>query len=168
MKLSKYINNRQKQKGFTLLELLMVIAVIGILATIAVPRMQNYSNKARFTEVINATAPYKLAAERCLMEQAQADCDGGQNGIPAGFSAAQGRVASVAVENGTITATGVSAEFPNSGDNAPTYILTPTLTNNGITWAVGGTCGTAGLCDATSTSTSTTNSAASTTPAPAK
>lgn len=161
---SKCIKNRSQQSGFTLLELLMVIAVIGILATIAVPRMQNYSAQARFTEVINAAAPYKLAVERCLMERAAADCDAGSNGIPAGYTTAQGHVASVGVVDGAITAAGVPADFPNAAtngntktttnnDNAnnattgPTYTLTPTPNANGVTWAVTGSCQTANLCN---------------------
>ena len=155
----KYQSKQIKQAGFTLLELLMVIAVIGILATIAVPRLQNYSNKARFTEVINATTPYKVAVERCLTEHTATDCDAGSNGIPMGFTVAQGRVASVGVVDGEITATGVAAEFPNNGASAPDYKLTPTSGNNGVTWAVKGSCGTDGLCDVTPIAANATNAA---------
>ena len=162
MNQSKCIKNRSKQSGFTLLELLIVIAVIGILATIAVPRMHNYSSQARFTEVINATAPYKLAVERCLMERAVADCDADSNGIPAGYNTAQGHVASVTVVDGVITATGVLADFPTEATNAktsnnngnsnsksmgPDYKLTPTPNATGVTWSVDGSCKTANLCN---------------------
>ena len=68
MNQSKYIKIQNKQAGFTLLELLMVIAVIGILATIAVPRLQNYSQKAKFTEVINIAGSYKMAVEKCIAD----------------------------------------------------------------------------------------------------
>ena len=66
-----------------------------------------------------------------------------------GFTVAQGRVASMGVVDGEITATGVATEFPNNGTNAPDYILTPTQGNNGVTWAVTGSCGTDSLCDVT-------------------
>ena len=140
MNLSKY--TKVKQAGFTLLELLMVIAVIGILATIAVPRLQDYSNKARFTEVVNSVSPYKAAVEICLLNNATG-CNAGAFGIPAGFNTAQGRVASVNVNNGTITATGTAAV------NGATYILIPTLNANSVTWAVdpNSTCVTQGLCN---------------------
>ena len=157
--MKKYKDNARyqigsEQKGFTLLELLIVIAIIGVLATIAVPRFQQYSEKAKFVEVVNATSPYKTAVEVCLMEYAAADCDAGSNGIPEGFSTAQGRVASLTVVDGKITATGdantfsaVSASGEANTVSAVTYELTPTVNANSITWGIGGTCTTAGLCN---------------------
>lgn len=139
MNLSKY--TKVKQAGFTLLELLMVIAVIGILATIAVPRLQNYSNKARFTEVVNSVAPYKAAVEICLLNNVATACNAGAFGIPAGFNTVQGRVASVDVAGGVITATGTADV------NGATYQLTPTLNANSVTWVSGGTCQAQGLCN---------------------
>ena len=130
---SKYI--KIKQSGFTLLELLMVIAVVGILTTLAVPRLQSYSQKAKFTEVINAVAPYKAAVEQCLMEYDETECDASKNGIPSGFTVAQGRVESVTVADGIITATGVAKDFPKRSDANVTYILDPKVGDNSVTWS---------------------------------
>lgn len=146
MNQSKYIKDQSKQAGFTLLELLMVIAVIGILATIAVPRLQNYSQKAKFTEVINATGPYKLAVEKCIVETGGVDkCDANNNGIPAGIANGAGKVASLTVDNGKVTATGNADDF-----NGATYVITPNPTDSTIAWTIGGTCATdtPTLCDA--------------------
>jgi len=130
--------------GFTLIELLVVIAIIGILAVIAVPTYLTYTKKSYFSEVIQATAPYKLAVETCYQKQgggaAVANCGNGSNGVPTA-PAASGNVASVATTGaGVITATG--------GGKAPadTYILTPTPTNNILIWAATGTCFTNGTC----------------------
>ncbi len=144
MKLSQAVQkNIQKQQGFTLLELLMVVAVIGILASIAVPRFQNAAQKARFTEVVNSASPYKSAVEMCIANLGAAqinNCDAGSNGIPPA-STALGSVASVTVENGIITATGAAAFNIGANNATPViYRLTPTPANFGVTWAVGGNC----------------------------
>src|SRR5258708_35248741 len=116
-------NFELKSGGFTIIELLVVIAIIGILAVIAVPTYLTYTKKAYFSEVIQATGPYKLAVESCYQAAgggaAVTACGNGTGGVPAAPLAA-GNVASVVTTAaGVITGTG--------GGKAPadTYILTP-------------------------------------------
>jgi len=133
-----------KSLGFTIIELLIVIAIVGILAIIAVPAYLSYTNKAYFAEVVQATGPFKLAVEACYQSQgggaAVANCGNGSNGVPAA-PAASGNVASVTTTGaGVITATGQNKAPAN------TYILTPVPTNNVLVWTATGTCQAAGVC----------------------
>lgn len=65
MKQLNDIKKTAKSKGFTLIELMIVIAIIGILAAIAVPQYTDNTRKGRFTEVKLATAAIKKAVETC-------------------------------------------------------------------------------------------------------
>ena len=140
---------RKAQQGFTLIELMIVVAIIGILAAIAIPSYQNYTKKAKFTEVIQATSPIKQAIDECVQSQTLAagavtGCAAGSNGVPSAMPSATGYVGSITLSGGSgvITATSTGIDSTN-----PTYILTPTVDANGsVQWAASGTCRTLGLC----------------------
>lgn len=111
---------QQKQQGFTLIELMIVVAIIGILAAVALPAYQNYTKKAYFSEVILATAPYKAGVQTCILTHDLDECDTGKNGVPATTST--NVVASVSVTDGVILVT------PNATNGivaTDTYTLTP-------------------------------------------
>lgn len=129
-----------KPSGFSLIELMIVISIIAILSVIAIPSYQNYTQRARFTEVIAATAPFKLAVSLALQQGASpAELSNGTQGIPAEPKSTK-NLASVKVDNAIITASG--SELTQHA----TYILKPN--SDGSIWTIGGTCLKLGWCHA--------------------
>ncbi len=132
----------QRQQGFTLIELMIVVAIIGILAAVAIPAYQTYTKKAKFSEVVMAATPFKTAFDVAAQQgnfAAIGDADAGAAGIPAAVGAS-GYVTSVSMLDGVITATGTAAV------DSVTFTLTPDGIVPPIQWTIGGTCVAAGLC----------------------
>ncbi|MFB2735196.1 pilin [Shewanella mangrovisoli] len=127
--------NKQAQ-GFTLIELMIVVAIIGILAAIALPAYQNYTLKARFTEITNASAAVKTAVEICGQTLgAVTSCTGGSNGIPDDVTAGAG-IVGIATAAGKITVTPPTDSKLAAAD---TYVLTGSFANGKVNWVA--TCG---------------------------
>ena len=133
-----------KQTGFTLIELMIVVAIVAILAGVGMPAYQNYTKRAQFSEVIGATAAYKTGVEICLNLKDEAECDHNTNYIPDEISsAASGSVVQkITVIDGTITAT---STLGTSGAEA-SYELNPDVTNGLISWVSTCTDGSTGYC----------------------
>ena len=131
------------QQGFTLIELMIVVAIIGILASVAVPAYQDYVSKSKFQDVVSAASSIEKAISVCLNLN---------NGVTANCDTAA--KVNITILNSKYTQgaggvnlaiTGTTAAVTATGDTAiggDTYINTPTLVagDTQITWTQSGTC----------------------------
>jgi type IV pilus assembly protein PilA len=126
---------KRVQQGFTLIELMIVVAIIGILAAIAIPQYAEYTNRARVSEGLQLAAGAKTAVAEFYSSQAAWPADNDAAGIAAAADINGNNVTSVTVAGGAITIlyTGLSANTCTLA--APSLTLTPTDQVGSVTWA---------------------------------
>ena len=135
----------KKQKGFTLIELMMVTAIIGILVAVSLPAYDLYRNRARFAEAILAIGFHRAA----IIIQAHsdrfgslADVDAGTNGIPP-IQVVGATTHGTIVVDGEIEVTWMSDGTDLAGT---TYTLAALGVTPPIQWVTGGSCVIGGYC----------------------
>ena len=128
----------KKHNGFTLIELMIVIAIIGILVAVGIPSYQKYIIKAKYTEIVRAASNVRVSIEHCYhMNGSLTNCASGQNGLENTYNnSTDSLIKSIEISSsGTITIT----PNPVKGlDSQDTYILTPRATNHQLSWEQSG------------------------------
>ncbi|MFL1915597.1 MAG: pilin [Plesiomonas shigelloides] len=123
-------------KGFTLIELMIVVAIVAILAAIALPAYQKYTARAKFSEVVTATNGVKQQVELCIFDKgALADCDSTVSGpgynIRTATDYATKYIATITVLDGKITAAAKNTD----GLGGYNFIIAPEIKTAGqIDW----------------------------------
>jgi len=126
---------KKAQAGFTLIELMIVVAIIGILAAVAIPAYSDYTAKAKASNALSAVGPIKTAVAMCAQEAGEAtNCNEAAtpNPIPKFTETKE-------VKSMTVTGAGIieiTLKNIGKGSDGTTVKFTPTVGTSAVTWAV--------------------------------
>lgn len=136
-----------KNRGFTLIELMIVVAIMGILVALALPAYQTYFGRSKFSEVVSTVNPVRKAIDTCFQLKGGTDLSNCNTfaKIGADSSIASPMTASVTIEvDGSVVGTAITG----NSLNGETVIFSPTINAGTLVWQINpsSTCIAAGVC----------------------
>lgn len=133
---------KKVQQGFTLIELMIVVAIIGILAAVAIPAYQDYTIRAKVSEVMVIASKDKTSASEYYLSQGQMPADASTAGINVASAQSNYLTADTAFSRTSSTVATITYTLGNLGDASAvgTVIFSGTGSTNGAQWTcTGGT-----------------------------
>ena len=134
------MNTIRSNKGFTLIELMIVVAILAILMAIAIPAYQDYTIRAQVSEGMNLTGGARTAVAEYWTDRGTWPANNDEAGLDTNTNITGNYVTQVTVGAGQITATfGNNANAAITGD---VLVLSPTSSGGSVEWSCGSSAGT--------------------------
>lgn len=124
----------RRQQGFTLIELMIVVAIVGILAVVAIPAYQDYATRAKVSEAISMASQVKASVSEAYISDGQLPATNADAGLPEKTSFSSTYVTSIEVLTGKIKVVLQNTGISGFDDGSGSLEFNPDTTNQNLTW----------------------------------